>query len=289
MSDLSTYAFHMGCILKVLVYIEERCDEPMNLEKMAEIACISPYYFHRLFRAYMGETLADYIKRLRLQVAEERLRYTDDPITEIALDAGYETPSAFTKVFNQVMGQSPREYRKIMQPLFQAIINRMGPGQHTQLKPEYVTREKEKVLFVRRVGDYRETPWQAFAALDEFLEKEGKKSKVKGYYSFALDNPQVVERHKCRFDACVALSDDSSPKGEVGQRTLPGGRFAVFTHRGPYTELEETFIKIFIYWYPTVKATLADADPFCKYINVADPTIPDSDRETKCYIPLEPC
>lgn len=286
MSDLSTYAYHMGCILKVLVYIEERFDEPVQLEKMAQIACISPYYFHRLFRAYMGETVVDYIKRLRLQRAEERLRYTDDPITEIALDAGYETPSSFTKVFNQVMGQSPSEYRKIMQPIFYAIINRVGPREYPALKPEYVSREKEKVLFVRRIGDYRETPWQAFGELNEFLEKEGKKSKIKGYYSFALDNPQVVDRNKCRFDACVALSDDTPPKGEVAQKMLPGGRFAVFTHKGPYTELEATFIKIFTDWYPMATARLADGDPFCEYINVADPSIPDSDRETKCYIPL---
>src|SRR5690242_7763197 len=97
MSDSNTYTHHMRCILKVLIYIEERFDEPLCLDEMAKIACISPYYFHRLFRAYTGETLAEYIKRLRMQRAEERLRYSDDAITEIALDVGYETPSAFAK------------------------------------------------------------------------------------------------------------------------------------------------------------------------------------------------
>ena len=90
MNDTSTH--HIGRILKVLVYIEEHLDEEMTLEKMAEIAAISPFYFHRLFHAYIGETANDYIKKLRLQKAEERLRYSDETITKIALEVGYESP-----------------------------------------------------------------------------------------------------------------------------------------------------------------------------------------------------
>ena len=85
-------------------YIEDHLDETLLLEKLAEIARISPYYFHRLFRAYMGETLAEYVQRIRLQRAQEKLRYSDTSITEIAMDVGYESPAAFTKVFNQIMG-----------------------------------------------------------------------------------------------------------------------------------------------------------------------------------------
>src|SRR5579883_1258001 len=188
MRDSEIYAHHMGCILKVLIYIEGRFDEALCLDEMAKIACISPYYFHRLFRAYMGETVADYIKRLRLQRAEERLRYSDDSITEIALDVGYETPSGFAKVFQQVMGQSPREYRRAMQPEVRKIMERTYPKQ-VSIKPQYVTRKEETVFFIRRVGDYKKTPWEAFEALLNFIEKEGLKSKVLKFYSLALDDP----------------------------------------------------------------------------------------------------
>ena len=289
MSDLTTYAYHIGCILKVLVYIEDHLDIELSLEKMAKIAHISPYYFHRLFRAYMGETLAEYIKRLRLQRAMERLQYSNIPITDIALDLGYESPSAFTKVFQQLLGQSPRQYRKLMQPRVKAIIKQTIPHnkEKIMLKPEYVNRKEESILFIRRVGDYKDTPTQAFQMLVQFLQDSAISSeKILTYYSVGLDDPQIVERSKCRFDACVALKEEVAPKGEVGQKTLPKGRFAVFTHRGPYSELESAFDTIFRLWYPTSQEHLADAAPFCEHIRAWDCSIPNQERITKLYIPL---
>lgn len=285
MTDLSTYAHHMECILRVLIYIEERFDQPLSLEEMAKIAKISPYYFHRLFHAYVGVTVTEYAKQLRVDRARERLQYSDAAITEIALDVGYETPSSFNKVFQQVMGQSPREYRKQMQPIVREIMARTALPQ-VPLQPEYVTRKNEMVLFVRRIGNYREAPWRAFEALIHFLKNEGKMAKVKAFYSMALDDPQIAEPNKYRFDACVALMDNTPPHGEVGQKTIPGGRFAVFLHRGPYTELDETFGKIFTGWYPNANVRFASTDPFCEYLDIS-PSIPDHERETKLYIPLK--
>lgn len=290
MSELTTYAHHMGRILKVLVYIESHLDEELSLEKMAKIASISPFYFHRLFHAYMEETLAEHVKRLRLVRARERLQYSSTPITEIALDLGYETPSAFTKVFQQVMGQSPREYRKVMQPLIQAIMKRTIPTnkEKTMLQPEYVNRKEETVLFVRRVGDYQETPSLAFQVLCQFLQdKKVSQDKIKAYYTMGLDDPHIVERQKCRFDVCVALNDPISPVGEVGQKTLPGGRYAVFIHRGPYSEIEKAFDAIFRHWYPTSKEQLSDDSPFCEPLDADNPDLSDLERITKLYIPLK--
>jgi AraC family transcriptional regulator len=96
-----------------------------------------------------------------------------------------------------------------------------------------------------------------------------------------------VERAKCRFDACVALRSSVSPKGEVGQKILPAGRFAVFVHRGPYSEVENAFDEIFRLWYPTFQEQIADAIPFCEHINAWDRSIPDDERVTKIYIPLQ--
>jgi AraC family transcriptional regulator len=280
----------MGRILKVLVHIESHLDEELPLEKMAKIASISPFYFHRLFHAYMGETLADHVKRLRVERARERLQYSDTSITEIALDLGYESPSAFTKVFQQLMGQSPRQYRKIMQPLIQAIMKRTIPNREERalLKPEYVNRKAETVLFVRRVGDYRDTPSVAFHVLLQFLKDKGiTQEKIQTYYTMGLDDPHIVERSKCRFDVCVSLKDAILPEGEVGQKILPGGRFAVFTHRGPYSEIEKAFDDIFRFWYPTSQEHLADASPFCEPLNFKDKAVTDEERITKLYIPLK--
>jgi AraC family transcriptional regulator len=290
MVHTSSYNFHIGCILKVLIYIEEHLNEPISLEEMAKIARISPYYFHRLFRAYVGETVADYSKRIRLQRAAERLQYSDTPITDIALDTGYETPSSFTKAFNQVMNHSPRQYRKKMQPVIRSIIERTHPSKKKQfstLKPEYVTRQDESVLFIRKTGDYQVTASEAFTELVQYLKAKKLHSRVLSFYCMGLDDPLIVGRSHCRFDACVSLSEPVASSGVVGQKILPGGRFALFIIRGPYSEIEESLLNIFRFWYPTSKLHILNFDPICELVAMNDASIPDTERITKLYIPIE--
>jgi AraC family transcriptional regulator len=281
--------YHIIGILKVLIYIEEHLDEPIALENMAKIAKISPYYFHRLFRAYVGETVSDYTKRIRLQRAAERLLYSDTPITDIALDTGYDTPSSFTKAFNQRMFQSPSQYRKKMQPLIREMIERTHPSrklQFSSLLPAYVTRKEEPVLFIRKIGDYQVASGEAFAALQQYLQDSGLFPFVKSYYSMGLDARQIVARANCRFDACVSLTKPVQPCGAVGQKILPGGLFALFIHQGPYGGIEETLVNIFQHWYPTSKVQLDNFDPICELINMNDLTVPNDKRITKLYIPI---
>jgi AraC family transcriptional regulator len=285
----SSYIHNIGRIIAVLAYIESHLEEELSLEEMAKIARISPYHFHRLFHAYMGETLADHVRRLRLQYAAERLQFSDAPITDIALDAGYETCSSFTKVFHQVMGTSPRRYRKTMQLHLQAILKRTDPTLKPLFQPEYVHREEETILFVRRVGDYNETPRLAYEILIAYLQqKKIARDQIKTYYSIALDSPKVIDRSKCRFDACVSLFHPLPPQGEVGQKTLPAGYFAVFTHRGPYSKIENTYEEIFRSWYPSSNACIADQITFCEHIRAWETGIAEEDRITKLYVPIEP-
>jgi AraC family transcriptional regulator len=156
MTCTSLCSSHIASILRVLVYIEAHLDEPLLLEHLAQVARVSPFHFHRLFRAYTGETCMGYIQRLRLQRAEEKLRYTEDSITRISQDVGYETPAGFSKFFQQTLGRSPREYRKAIQPVVKTMVARALSS--PAWTPQYVVRKKESVLFVRRIGDYKETP-----------------------------------------------------------------------------------------------------------------------------------
>ena len=86
-------------ILKVLVYIQNHLDETLSLEELAGVAHFSPYHFHRIFRGMVGESLMEHVRRLRLERAAHRLKFTDSPVTRIAFEAGYETHEAFTRAF----------------------------------------------------------------------------------------------------------------------------------------------------------------------------------------------
>src|SRR5262249_51192638 len=157
---------------RVLVYIDAHLDEPLGLEDLARVAHISPFHFHRIFRSVMGKTLQTYVKQLRLEAAEGMLRYSDRPITEIGLSIGYESHAAFSKMFRQLIRLSPTRYREHMRPLVETMLKRTQSDEKT-IQPKFITRQDEEVLFIRRVGDYQKSPYEAFDALFLFLKDEG--------------------------------------------------------------------------------------------------------------------
>ena len=100
-------------IKDVAQYILEHIDEPLNREVLAAVAGFSVPHFHRIFTAQVGENIAAYVRRVRLERAGRKLRMGAVDITEVALAAGYDTHAAFSKAFKQHFGLSPSEFRRL--------------------------------------------------------------------------------------------------------------------------------------------------------------------------------
>ena len=94
-------------------YVREHTDEELNREVLAAVAGFSVPHFHRIFTAQIGENIADYVRRVRLERAGRKLRMGAVDITEVALAAGYQTHAAFGKAFKQQFGLSPSEFREL--------------------------------------------------------------------------------------------------------------------------------------------------------------------------------
>ena len=104
-------------ILRVLTHIQEHLDEALDLEELAQVACFSSFHFHRIFAAMTGETLADHVRRLRLERAAMELRSGAKQVIQLALDAGYEAHAAFTRAFKAAYGVSPAAFRRATGPI----------------------------------------------------------------------------------------------------------------------------------------------------------------------------
>jgi AraC family transcriptional regulator len=85
--------------------------EPLTLGEMARIAGLSRYHFLRTFKAVTGITPHHWLLRARLRDAARRLATSRDPVTEIALDVGFEDLSNFIRSFRSEFGVSPSRYR----------------------------------------------------------------------------------------------------------------------------------------------------------------------------------
>ena len=81
------YAARMN---RVVDNIESHLADPLDLRHLAGVACFSPFHFHRLFRAWMGETLQDFVHRLRLERAAQILVFQrSKSVSDISLDCGF--------------------------------------------------------------------------------------------------------------------------------------------------------------------------------------------------------
>lgn len=99
-------------IAAVIEYIEAHLTEKLDLDTIADAVHYSKYHLHRMFADTIGLTVHDYIQRRRLTEAAKLLVFSDKPILEIALLAGYESQQAFTGIFTALYKMPPNRYRE---------------------------------------------------------------------------------------------------------------------------------------------------------------------------------
>ncbi|MCH7592763.1 MAG: AraC family transcriptional regulator [Planctomycetes bacterium] len=295
----STAQTYKERILKALVHIQGHLDEALHLEELAGVACFSPYHFHRVFGGMVGESVKEHVRRLRLERAAHRLKFTDQPVTRIAFDAGYETHEAFTRAFRAMFDASPSEFRKLHRALPlpdspsgvhfepEGSVTEFTPREQgeTQMKVHIETVESMRVAFMRHVGPYDEVgeTWQKFMAW-----AGGRGLLVPTMKSLALvhDDPEVTPPDKVRYDACLVVAENVQPEGEIGCQEVLGGDYAVTTHRGPYTGLGETYRRLCGQWLPTSGREPRSAPAMEFYCNNPMNTPPD-ELITNICLPLE--
>ena len=98
-------------IQTVIRYIESRLGGRLELETVAEAVHYSKYHLHRMFTETVGMTLHDYVQRRRLTEAAKLLAFSRRPISQIALQCGYESQQSFSQAFKSMYKAPPAAYR----------------------------------------------------------------------------------------------------------------------------------------------------------------------------------
>lgn len=107
----STQLLHLTVIERVVQFMREHLAAPLSLDDLAQVACLSPYYFCRVFHSIVGIPPGEFLSSLRLAAAKRLLLTTNLSVTDICFEVGYCGLGSFTARFSQLVGVSPRLLR----------------------------------------------------------------------------------------------------------------------------------------------------------------------------------
>ena len=100
-------------VCRAMNFISRNLERDLSLEEIATAASFSMFHFHRIFKAVTGETVAGFTRRLRLELAANRLlSQQGDDITTVAMACGFSSSQNFAKAFRAHFGTTPTDYRR---------------------------------------------------------------------------------------------------------------------------------------------------------------------------------
>ncbi len=103
-------------IRRVTDFIRDNLHRDLTVAELAEVACLSPFHFARMFKAVTGSTPHSFVSAARLEEARRLLARTGMPLGEIALRSGFSGQSTFTSAFKRATGCTPGDYRRQQSP-----------------------------------------------------------------------------------------------------------------------------------------------------------------------------
>ncbi|QIK61721.1 AraC family transcriptional regulator [Dysgonomonas sp. HDW5A] len=266
-------------INKVLDYINEHLNEKPDLATLSQIANVSPFHFHRIFKAIIGENLGEYVQRLRLEYVAGKLKTTDLSLNILAEKTGYNSEQALSKAFKKHFGTPPSMYK--------LASTETRDYSQNQLSPQICEIAPKNIIYIRVIAPYgtKEVYDKAWSELNHFAADNDLLQKPNEWLGISLDDPNTTQTNKCRFYACLTIDKPIGPIGKIGCKNIKGGLYAIFTHMGSYSGLNEYYKNIWFGWLPSSDYRLRQATFFEKYVSDPD-KVKAEDTVTEIYIPV---
>jgi AraC family transcriptional regulator len=256
---------------KVIDYIDNHIDEELNLDSLAALANFSPFHFHRIFSAFMGETPNSFINRLRVEKAARLLLYEPEmTVSEVSVRCGFNSDSVFCRNFKSHFGVSSQEFinqtieedeRRIRQ--LKSKIHQFESKNHKlETNPtSYIRNEnntKKWRLIMKKQVEVKDLPalnlvytrhTGAFDQIGKAYEKLFKWAGARGllnggdFHTVTVyhDDPKVTDVEKVRQSACLTVVEGTKAGGEFGTMKLPGGKHMVGHFEIDVMEFEEAW------------------------------------------------
>lgn len=231
----ATPAAYIERVNLAIDFVVTNLEEPLRLSDVARAAKFSPFHFHRVFQMLVGETIADFVKRLRLEKALAMMsHWRRASLTRIAVSCGFSSSSDFSRSFKQHFGAPPSTFdmdswRKSHRDDLEALVD--GESERLHLRRLAASRNpdrfrvKIRALPARHVAYIRvANPYQGSAVLDatrRLMAWAERNSLADGQWlGYQWENPELVPLEFCRYHVAVE-AERFSPTGEIGQFRFP--------------------------------------------------------------------
>ena len=254
---------------RAIDYILQHLAAPLRLAVVAQAAGFSPFHFHRIFRVHVGESVAEFVKRVRLERALVLLTGKDWPVrpraslTDIAFACGFASSSDFSRCFRQRYGVAPRAFdveafrlhrraewlNASTDPRERLMVQRLPRGANPDGFTVQLRRLPARhVAYVRVANSFRPG---AVAAAKGFVSWAEQRGLADGQWlGYMWDDPEIVAPERCRYDLAVEVPQPMRADG-VGHLKFPAMQVAEIELRGGVDLELRALDWLYRTWLPT--------------------------------------
>ncbi|MEM1272667.1 MAG: AraC family transcriptional regulator [Pseudomonadota bacterium] len=268
---------------RVITYIHDNPAGDLSLDCLADVAAMSRFHWHRVFRAMTGETCAAAVKRIRMHLAANALVSSDRPVAEIAVSVGYPQIASFSRAFSDAYRCAPARFRAEGKATTLAIHRTKGDLNMYDVSIRDL--DGLRLASLPHRGAYPEIG-RVFQTLYATIGARGYFDKIGSGVGVYFDDPMSVPEAELRSVAGATLLGDAAVPDGLEAYDIPASRSAVLTFKGPYSGLATAWDYFYGPWLSSAGERPADAPSYEIYLNDPTNTAPH-DLITELVMPLQ--
>lgn len=280
----STTQLYQERVNLVIDYVYAHIGENISLATLADVSGFSMYHIHRILKAFLGESIGSFIIRSRMEKAAWMLRGTEMSIAEIAWEVGYDTPSSLTRVFQSMYGVSPSAYRNDKTI---TLMKETNIRHDLDLKTGVKELPSRHFMYIRCFGPYQEIDFPGICKrLYKYMFSHFLRPETPDFCCVYANDPSTTPADKLVTDLGFCVKKAVTPKGEIGYREIPAGKYLCALYKGPYDGLSDVYDTVLGKIIPEMGLRLRDEPPMECYLNDPAKEKPE-DLLTEIQIPIE--
>jgi AraC family transcriptional regulator len=316
LADEKSLQEYKARLQKVIDHVEKNIADKLSLDTLAEVSCFSPYHFHRVFHAFVGEAPGEFVNRIRLEKAASRLITSPaEGIAQIAFECGFASSSSFARAFRVHFGCSASDWRvgRLEELMNRKSRNENRGRQETFAMSRYCADMDSKsaierieemlskteiklmpsfhVAYITRQHGDSERIEKLFDKLRRWAGMKGLLTEETRFLGIELNNPKVTAPDKSRYYACVTVPTDIAPEQEIGITNIAASRCATAHFEGAQNEIAPAYDELFRKFLPENGYQPADMPAYEIYYDNSR-KIPGKEFSLDLCVPVEnwkPC